>query len=338
MSASHHQIGTINLQPHQHALDGTHLNWLIDQWIAHQHKRVTAKTLDGYRFKAAWFCDWWQKHGAQRRWLITQEDFAAFEIELRDTYSPLTGQPLSYHTRRDVLRRVRQALHWAWVKHHTQFDYSQWIPQPAGGPAPRRAANVTQLVALMDAAGRTPYPVRDQAVLALMIGMGLRANEVAQLNIEDVTIHADGSGYARVHGKRTRANPSGVRDAALEAAAGRFVVAQMDALGDARGPLFRSARNGSRLGYTTIYRITKAAIAAAGLKDVIQACHDLRRAFCTYYARHNRGPQGADALRRQMGHANYSQTTEYNLMDVEDLRQNITSPLVEYRADGVRRG
>lgn len=326
-------IGKINLRPRQQSLDGTHLNWLIRQWVKSISVRVSAKTASGYRSRVEWFCEWWQRNGGAKEWLLTQQDLLDFEVELRRMISPTTGEPLAYHTRRDVLRRLRQALHWAWTKHYTEFDYSQWVPQPEGGPPLRRAANVEQLIRLMDAAAHSPYPTRDRAILALMIGMGLRASEVTNLNIEDVTIHADQSGYARILGKRTRANPSGKRDAALDAATGRFVVAHLDSSAASNAPLFRNGRNGKRLAYMTIYRITKLAIAAAGLSNVIQACHDLRRAFCTYYLRNNHGDQAADTVRRQLGHASFAQTSDYNLMDVEDLRQNMISPLAEYRGD-----
>ena len=35
----------------------------------------------------------------------------------------------------------------------------------------------------------------------------------------------------------------------------------------------------------------------------------------------------ADLRRRQLGHASYSQTTEYTLYDVDDIRLDIVSPV-----------
>ena len=57
------------------------------------------------------------------------------------------------------------------------------------------------------------------------------------------------------------------------------------------------------------------------------ACHDLRRAFTTYYARNRRGSDSADRLRRQLGHASYNQTADYALLDVDDIRKDLISPV-----------
>ncbi|MFN8466264.1 MAG: hypothetical protein U0X20_11975 [Caldilineaceae bacterium] len=61
------------------------------------------------------------------------------------------------------------------------------------------------------------------------------------------------------------------------------------------------------------------------------ATHDLRRVFATHL--HVHAGEGAssevaaDMIRRQLGHKHYSMTAEYSLLDVEDIREVIISPL-----------
>lgn len=324
-------VGKINLAPQLAVLDATHLDELITHWLAAKAKRVDAKTVRAYGFKLNWFRDWWRCNGPNKAWLLYEQDLWDFEEYLRRVTSEATKKPLSYNSRNDVLRRLRQALWWAWTKQITDRDYSKWVPAPEGGTPERTAARVEQLLAVMDAGARSPYPERDQAMLAIMIGMGLRASEVASLLREEVQLRPDLSGIAKVHGKRTRAKKLGERTVGIDSATGRFIIAHIDKLGYPSGPLFRAA-DGHRLGYITVYRVTKDAIKAAGLTSMIQGCHDLRRAFSTYFARTKNDAQSADILRRQMGHAKFWQTSEYNLLDGEDLRENMISPLAEIAA------
>jgi integrase len=133
--------------------------------------------------------------------------------------------------------------------------------------------------------------------------------------------------YAHVVGKRTKANADGSRDAAFDSATGKIMVAYLDSLERVSGPLFIGQR-GERLKGHGIYLIVKKAIAEANLENQIIGPHDLRRAFATHQARSAKGPDAADRLRRQLGHASYSMTAEYILLDVDDIRKDLVSPLM----------
>ena len=226
----------------------------------------------------------------------------------------------------DVLTRLREMFHWACNNTYTEKDYATWIPKADGGPPKRRAVGITALMRLLTEAGNSRKGMRDRAMIAMFIGMGLRRGEICNLNVEDVIIEADLSGYADVTGKRTKANPSGKRDAAFDAATGRIVVAYLDSTVYTHGPLFRNPMD-ERLTTQGVYDRVKDIIKRSGLEDQVQACHDLRRAFATHTARRQRGPDAADRLRRQLGHAKYDQTAEYTLLDVDDIRVDFVSPV-----------
>lgn len=321
------QIGTIRRSPSVPTLQAADLNWLVGEYLSWQRTQLDNQmTVDCYACKLRWFTDWWQEIGPTKEWLLRQTDLEQFEKYLRSAVSPRTGRKLSWHTRNDVLRRLREVFHWACEKDYTEKNYAEWVPKADGGPPKRKAAGVSELTRLLLEAGYSPLATRDRAMIALFIGMGLRRGEVVNLNIEDVVIEADMSGYARVVGKKTRANPTGRRDAAFDSATGKILAAHLDAMPARFGALFRGMSN-KRLSAQGVYRRVKLLIERAGLEDQIQACHDLRRAFATYYARTRRGSDSADRLRRQLGHASYSQTTEYQLLDVDDIRRDLVSPV-----------
>lgn len=327
--ADNEEAGRIRRKPVLPALDGVDLDWLLGEYVSSCRVRLRSPTTaDGYAYKLAWFRRWWALVGPAQGWQLHKADLATFEVWLRSVRSPRTKRLLAYHTRNDVVRRLREALAWAQREGYTDQNYAGWAPRVEGAPSKRKAATVEDLQRLMDAATRSQFGPRDRAILAMLMGAGLRRAEAARLDVIDVVLDADGSGVAHVIGKRTKARAEGERDVAIDAASGRIVGLYLDASGLIEGPLFRG-RGGKRLTAMGIYKIVKRLIADAGLGDRIQGCHDLRRAFTTWYARINRagGAFSAHLLQEQLGHSSFSTTAQYLLTDVEDIRETITSPV-----------
>lgn len=322
------RIGRIRRTPALPVLDGADLAWLLDEYVDACRVRLREPaTADGYAFKLAWFKRWWSVAGPERQWQLTKADMGLFERWLRSVPSR-TGKPLSYNSRNDVVRRLREALHWAFREGFTEQSYAGWVPKVEGAPPRRRAASVEDLQRLMDAAAESQFGARNRAILAMLMGVGLRRAEVARLDVGDVVLDADGSGQAHVVGKRTKARAEGERDVAIDAASGHILGAYMDASGLTTGPLFRG-RGGKRLTAMGIYKITKRLIADAGLEDRIQGCHDLRRAFTTWFLRvhRNGGAFTAKLLQEQLGHTSFATTAQYLLTEVDDIRDSMVSPV-----------
>ncbi len=329
---------TINRQPTQTYLDATDLLWLMDQWLAAQATAIEPITLVGYRVKTDYFRHWWQVEGPKRHWQLTKKDLVHFELHLRTLTAKQTGEALSWHTRNDALRRLKEMFLWAYHNEYTTYDYGQWLPAAHGAPIPRQAATVSQLHQLFTACtepvpeGTLPHPksgthcVRNAAIMAILIGTGIRCAECANLHIEDLLFHADNSGLMNIVGKRTKANPSGRRQVAFDAIAGIYLLTYLKERRQDKGSLF-IAEDGHQLTSPGIYKIVKRLIRIAKLEKVIQGPHDLRRAFATHFARQHPDAIHADMLRRQLGHAHYTQTSAYTLLDASDLVGHITSPL-----------
>jgi len=155
----------------------------------------------------------------------------------------------------------------------------------------------------------------------------LRRTECARLDVEHIAFCADGTGLADITGKRTKANRSGKRQVALDSVTMSYLACHLVESGIDTGPIFRRKHDGQRLAAIALYKIVKVAASRAGLDDRIQGCHDLRRAFTTHFTKLHPGSIYADILRRQLGHKHFRETAGYNLMDADDLRTHITSPL-----------
>jgi integrase len=318
----------INLQPQEQQLEGSALLQLIEQWLDDQRLHLPPTTVDGYAVKLHYFVQWWERCGGAQGWKISRGTLAAFNRWLTDEARTKRGDYLSYHTRNDVLRRMKQMLRWAKAFDRIPVDLSDWVPT-AEGSAPLRVAPdmdaVERLVAAAEAAGP-----RDAAILAVFLGTGVRRAEAAGLDVTDVTLFADLSGTLVVRrAKKVKNRVVQSRLVAFDAATGHYLSRWLDHLPPA-GPLFPSShvdRDGERLTPQGVYKVVRRIIYDAGLEHVIQGPHDLRRLFATTFARHRRGAGYDSLLSRQLGHSAYAMTAHYVLADVRDIADNLVTPL-----------
>ena len=336
-------VGSIRRDPEKPEFDLTDYRWLIEQWLAERSEHVGAETARGYAQKIHYFSDWWAKVGANHQWRISEARFEEFEAWLRLTYRTWKGKPLAFNTRHDAIRRLREMLKWAYDREITSINLAKWVCPAEGAPPTRKAATPDQLQRLLDAASQTNWPERSLAILALLLGAGLRRREsvavegsndgvdesdLAGLLIENIVFYSGNSGLLTVVGKRTKANPSGLRQVAFDEQVGTILIDYLTNLGATSGPLLRNARFRERpLGHKGVYYVVKEVIRLAGLDDVIDACHQLRRNYSHYWMKSTEGPAAADFLRRNLGHKNFSQTTEYTMLDAADIVPHAHSPL-----------
>ena len=321
---------TINLAPSRDTLDGRALPDLIAAWLTAMRARsdIARATVDGYADKLAWFTDWWQNVGPWCGWELSEDSLHDFAAYLERTPSR-TGQPLAYNTRHDILRRLKQALHWAARRGYTDRDFAAWVPAPNGSAPLRERVGLVDLAALMAAGGRSACPVRDQALLALFIGTGIRRAEAVALDVPDLRLAADLSGTVTIHhAKKVRGRQIHGRVVVCDGWTGGYLVRLIDSYPDTSGPLFRVPEGDARIGVQAAYRIVKRAIHRAGLDGRLQGPHDLRRHFATYAAtgQHD-NPLAGRLLSRQLGHAGFGMTDRYVLHDPDDLREVARSPL-----------
>lgn len=316
----------INLDPDSDTLDASSLDKLVRLWLDDCRVRLPAYTVDGYADKVGYFIDWWSGVAQWKRHELAAADLQQFGRWLSTT-TTTRHQPLSINTRRDVLRRLRQCLRWAFhERHYLPIDVSAWVPKLAPGKRQRRVATVEELGRLLSAADLAVDPLRDRAALALLIQTGMRRSELRSIQVETITMSADWSGTLRVVGKRTSANVTGERVVAFDVLAGGHLAPYLDAHGWRGGPLLRNEA-GEPVSLRTVDRIVEHAAERAGLATVVRGCHDLRRAFVTHFRRRFRGAGYDHLLRRQVGHASDVTSDIYDLVDDADLVDVIRGPL-----------
>ena len=168
-----------------------------------------------------------------------------------------------------------------------------WLPQ----------ADAQRLLEAPD--GTTAKGVRDRAILAVLLGCGLRRSEVAALEVHHVQ-QRDGR-WVIVDlvgkGRRTRSVP-------MPSWAKAALDAWLDSAGIAEGRVFRSLRRGGRLdgaGMTdqAVADVVRAYTAQVG---VPVAAHDLRRTFAKLAMK---GGARLEQIQLSLGHASITTTERY---------------------------
>jgi len=318
---SNNDMTKINRNPARSTLDATDMDWLIEQFLIDCSKRVQPVTVKNYRDKLSHFLAWWSEAGPEKNYILTEDDFVEYKSFLNEKkilWRP--EQTLAWHTKNDALRRVATVLRWAHKNDYIEKDYSHWVPELGGRPEDRELFSATEIPKLLRAALKTAKPIRNQALLYMMIGTGARRTEVSRMNMQDVHIEDD-RGYVVI---RSRLKKGPTRKAAIAPEAAVHLNQYIEWMHSPFGPLFPGRSASRPLASGSVYRIVADCYRIAGI-EVNDPCHDLRRLFCTTWSKQYPGEGGIITLGRQVGHTTINMTSQYIYQRVEELQDYVTN-------------
>lgn len=313
-------MNRINLNPGAPVLDARELEQLLDLYLADMALRVSPISVTNYRYALQTFRHWWQAHGPRLKWRLSKRDLQHYARDL-GTMRSQYDRPLSLRTRRNCLVRLRQALRWAAVNEYTGIDCSLWVPSIPGTPPEKHAAPTHTLPKLMEAALQRRNPARDSAILAVLIGTGMRRAECAALNVEDVHFALSGGGQIEIR----RGKGGKPRSVVFGETTSLYLAVYLEELAEDSGPLWRNP-SGDRLGAHAIYDMVRTVVKLAGLEQYIAGPHDFRRLFATTWNRNRRGLSAAAPLSKQLGHSTTQMTLQYILPDIGDVAREYRDP------------
>lgn len=321
---------TIDLSPKSPRLHARQLPELIERFLEVIAYSNQPKTAYGYRAKLRYVVDWWLETGPASGWMLGAEELATLNDYLEGVIVS-TGEPMSYNSRADVLRRLRQCLRWAKNRGYIPIDLSDDVPAARGMTPDRKPVELEALARLLAAARAGDNPGRDVALLALLAGTGIRCEECAALLVEDVTLYADASGYAVL--RRTKLDKP--RTVGIDIATGAELRPWLDVLQVRQRPLFPSRNGGGQrpLSSSGVYKLVVRLAEVASVRDQVRGAHDLRRMFATLWMRRLPGKGYGELLQRQLGHANFATTQRYSLQDIDQviqvMRAEAASPMAQ---------
>lgn len=307
--------------------DGKDLLWLLDEYRRELPSRVAPATAKDYIYLLAHFERWWKEVGEAQKWLIHRTSF-------NDYLSWLKKQPsrqeatLGIGTLDAALKRLRQFFKWAWTEEFYARDYSKWIPKVDGEPPLREAPDPECLERLFAATNQADKPVRNKAILAVLIGTAVRRTECTLVDVEHIHFNEDLTGKIVIPlGKNYKP-----RIVVFDDVAGYYISALLAYLAEmdiTSGPIFRGRKG--RLTPKGLYDVIRNAAIRAGFSREIHGPHDLRRMFATYWSRKQRGEGYTQPLSLQMGHTDKKMTLHYSRQDLSDVQAVFVSPMEKLR-------
>ena len=284
-------------------------------WLEHlaKERRASPRTLEAYGFAAARYLAFLERHRGEAVDVagladVTAGELRAFLAHLRTGERPLSPRSLS-----QALSAVRTFHRFLDRRLDAPNAAIALVRGPKVKPGVPRPISEDQANGLLAEPGLDPdrerwESARDEAVLTLLYGCGLRISEALSLKRRDAPLGPE----LRITGKggKTRLTPV---LPAVQAAVAAYL-AELPFVLDPEAPLFRAKRGGP-LSPRHVQATVQNLRGRLGLPDSATP-HALRHSFATHLL-----GAGADlrAIQELLGHASLSTTQRYTGVDAARL-------------------
>ena len=271
---------------------------VVDGLTSEHSRRAYRRTLED-------FLTWWDAEG---RPTLSKAIVQRYKRRLQDA----NLAPSTINQRLSAIRKLaREAADNGLIPPHLAAGIERVSGVRSGGVRTGNWLSREQAEDLLNTPdASTLKGLRDRAILAMLLGGGLRRAEAARLTFEHVQQRDGRWALVDIMGKRNK-----VRTVPIPSWAKVAIDAWADAAGIREGLIFRSVRKGGRVNGQSmtpqaIYSLVRE---HAGGLDV--AAHDLRRTFAKLAYK---GGSALDQIQLSLGHASI-QTTERYLGVEQDL-------------------
>ncbi|MBS1708484.1 MAG: tyrosine-type recombinase/integrase, partial [Armatimonadetes bacterium] len=255
----------------------TSLDALVQSFLDQLRAARSAHTVRSYAADLTQLC------------LVTDGRFELTTDVLRDYLRRYGVTPV---TRARKLSAVRTFIKYLQAVGALDHDPAEPLQSPYKRKRLPKALSREQTEALLDQPATTKTPLRDQAVLELAYGAGLRASEVVSLDVFDLDL---GAGVAKVRGKGDKE-----RIVAFGASCRRAVEAYLaeERVQPTKGTALFTNGRGGRLTTRTFQNIVQRWARSAGLPEGVTP-HTLRHSFATHLLD---GGAGLKTVQQLLGH------------------------------------
>lgn len=268
--------------------------------LAHDTKR-------NYRIRLKAFVAWCEEQGLVLEQLTARHVRAFIEV-IRARKGP-QGRPVRSSTVQQYALSVKVFLAWCMKEEDIEAMISPKVVAQIQLPKIDQTVIETftpeQLEALFRATEKQPFPVRDKAILSVLIDTGIRASELCGLILRCVWLDTDDS-YIRVFGKGRKEREIALGRTA-RIALRRYITRYRKPKTSAEQHVFLS-RVGAPLTVSGLEQVIEQLAERARIKDVRASPHTLRHTFAVHYLLN-----GGDLykLSRLMGHSSVKITERY---------------------------
>jgi integrase/recombinase XerC len=288
-----------------------------------RERNASAHTIKAYRTDLAQFAE----YVGPQRWNDIDH------VLIRGYLSSLYERGLSKTSVARALAALRSLYKWLAQEGEVEQNPAALVATPRLPKKLPRVPTIEEVNTVLDSAMPecSAFTERDQAILELLYGCGIRNSELIGINVDDIR-WSNELVLVRGKGRKERFVPFG--DSA-KSAVQAYLPARQRVLGETKRTTERALLinlRGSRLTTRSVGRIVKQIAVARGLSPDVHP-HTLRHAFGTHMLE-----EGADlrAIQEMLGHERLSTTQRYTQLTVKHVMEvyDRTHP----HAKGERRG
>jgi integrase/recombinase XerC len=273
-----------------------------------QERNASPHTIKAYRTDLAQFAE----YVGPQRW--TDID----HVLIRGYLSSLYERGLSKTSVARALAALRSLYKWLAQEGEVEQNPAALVATPRLPKKLPRVPTIEEVNTVLDSAMPecSTFTERDQAILELLYGCGIRNSELIGINVDDIR-WSNQLVLVRGKGRKERFVPFG--DSA-KAAVQAYLPARQRVLGETKRTTERALLinlRGSRLTTRSVGRIVKQIAVARGLSPDVHP-HTLRHAFGTHMLE-----EGADlrAIQEMLGHERLSTTQRYTQLTVKHVME-----------------
>jgi integrase/recombinase XerC len=238
-------------------------------------------------------------------------------IAIRGFLAQLYEKGLSKTSVARALAAVRSLYRWLGREGIVEQNPAKLVATPKRPQKLPRVPTIEEMNSVLD--GKVPeiasFPAREQLMLELLYGCGIRNSELVGINLDDIRLSAEAI-LIRGKGKKERYVPFGN---AVKIALAVYLRERQNILGENRKDTSALLINqrGGRLTTRSVGRIVKKIAVAKGLSSDVHP-HTLRHAFGTHMLE-----EGADlrAIQELLGHERLATTQRYTQLSMKHVLQ-----------------
>ncbi len=280
----------------------------VAQFLATLRERnASAHTIKAYTGDLKEFCS----YIGPRNWP------AIDHLAVRGFLSHLYAKGLGKTSVARSLAAVRSLYRWLAQEGVVEQNPAALVSTPKLAKKLPRVPTIEEMNSVLD--GEMPevaaFPERDQLMLELLYGCGIRNSELVSINLEDISLSAEAI-LIRGKGKKERYVPFGE---SVKSALAFYLPRRQQVLTGNKGslPALLINQRGGRLTTRSVGRIIKKIAVAKGLSPDVHP-HTLRHAFGTHLLE-----EGADlrAIQEMLGHERLSTTQRYTQLSMKHVLQ-----------------
>jgi integrase/recombinase XerD len=287
---------------------------LEDYFVWMRLQNFSSETVQGRRYTLGAFVDWCRDRGLYRSTEITKPILDRYRLHLFNRRKP-DGSPLLFSSQHTMLSELRAFFKWLTRENLILYNTASELELPKKSHRlPRNVLNARQVEEVLNETDvKTPFGLRDRAILETLYSTAMRAGELCGLELSDVDADRGVVFIAEGKGKKDRFVPIGER------ALGWIDKYKSDVRPDQLDSLYEPALFLSRwsrpLTPKGLAKIASRYLRAAGFQG---ACHVFRHACATLMLE-----RGADVrfVQQMLGHGDLSTTEIYTHVSIRKLKE-----------------